>query len=428
MYELITILLVMASIFGYINYRVFKLPPAIAMVVASLVASLGIIAVDAIIPAFHLGDRARAMLTSLDFAKLLMNGMLSFLLFAGALHVDIDTLRHQRNPIALLAIFSTLISTTIVAFGSFAIFSMLGISVALPFCFVFGALISPTDPIAVLGIMKSVGAPRDLEIKIVGESLFNDGIGVVLFVVLLSIAGGSAGHGGTAHALDAAGVGLLIAREVLGGIALGLIAGILAYHFIARVDEPNLETLMSVALVMSLTSIAFAFHTSAPLAAVVAGLFIGNRGRLFAMEDRTRIALDTIWAFIDETLNAILFLLIGLELLAMSFDAPKLQAALLILILCLIARFVAVGLPLQVIKWRKPLNRGTVRIVAWGGLKGGISVALALSLPEFEGRNYVLAATYLVVIVSILLQGLTVGKLIRKLIPADQLRVADDAH
>lgn len=353
--------------------------------------------------------------------------MLSFLLFAGALHVDLDTLRTQRNPIAMLAVFSTLISTLLVGLGSYGIFSLLGISMPLMFCFVFGALISPTDPIAVLGIMKSVGAPRELEIKIVGESLFNDGIGVVLFVVLLSLAGGAA-HGGHAEAVSAGSVALLIAREVLGGIGLGLIAGIVSYYAIARVDEPNLETLMSVALVMTITSIAFAVHTSAPLAAVTAGLFIGNRGRTFAMEDRTRVALDTIWAFIDETLNAILFLLIGLELLAMSFDAPKITAALLILILCIAARFIAVGTPLQLIKWKRPLLKGTVRIVAWGGLKGGISVALALSLPDFEGRNYILAATYLVVIASILLQGLSVGALIRRLVPAELLQTSEAHH
>lgn len=426
MYEIITVLLVMASVFGFINYRVFKLPPAIAMVVASLFSSFLILGIDAINPALQISLQARKALTDLNFSKLLMNGMLSFLLFAGALHVDLGTLRKAKKPIALLAVGSTGISTLIIGFASYALFKALGVDISLAYCFVFGALISPTDPIAVLGIMKAVGAPKELEIKIVGESLFNDGLGVVLFVLLVSIAGGAAGGHGAA--ITASGVAILVAQEVIGGILLGLASGVLAYYAIARVDEPNLETLMSFALVMAITSIAFALHTSAPLAAVVAGLFIGNRGRLFAMEQRTRVALDTIWAFIDESLNAVLFLLIGLELLALDFSAPQMQASLVILFICLGARFIAVGIPLSLIKFRQPLMAGTVRIVAWGGLKGGISVALALSLPEFPGRKYVLTATYLVVITSILLQGLTVGKLIRKLVPEHLLQQHDAHH
>lgn len=419
MYEIITILLVMASVFGFINYRVLKLPPAIAMVVASLLSSFLILGVDVIHPEVHASEQVRAALTDLDFSQLLMNGMLSFLLFAGALHVDLGTLRTAKRSIALLAVGSTAISTVIVGFGSFWLFGLMGADIPLSYCLVFGALISPTDPIAVLGIMKSVGAPKELEIKIVGESLFNDGLGVVVFVVLLSFAGGAA-HGPTDMGVSS--VLVLIAQEVIGGVVLGLGAGILAYYAIARVDEPNLETLMSFALVMSITSIAFQLHTSAPLASVVAGLFIGNKGRLFAMEGRTRVALDTIWAFIDETLNAVLFLLIGLELLALTFSGPRIRAGLIILVLCLIARFVAVGVPLSFLKWSEPQLKGTIRIVAWGGLKGGISVALALSLPQFEGRDYILTATYLVVIVSILFQGLTVGPLIRRLVPAELLQ------
>ena len=419
MYEIVTILLVMASVFGFINYRVLKLPPAIAMVVASLLSSFLILGVDAIHPEVHASDQVRAALTNLDFSQLLMNGMLSFLLFAGALHVDLASLRTEKRSIALLAVGSTAISTGIIGFGSYWLFGLMGVDIALSYCLVFGALISPTDPIAVLGIMKAVGAPKDLEIKIVGESLFNDGLGVVVFVVLLSLAGGAA-HGPVD--MGVSNVLLLIAQEVVGGVLLGLGAGILAYYAIARVDEPNLETLMSFALVMSITSIAFQLHTSAPLAAVVAGLFIGNKGRLFAMEGRTRVALDTIWAFIDETLNAVLFLLIGLELLALPFSGPRIRTGVFILFLCLIARFVAVGIPMSILKTSRPQLKGTVRIVAWGGLKGGISVALALSLPQFEGRDYILTVTYLVVIVSILFQGLTVGPLIRKLIPAELLQ------
>ena len=415
MFDTAAILLVLAAFFGYLNHRFLRLPFTIGLMLSGLVASLAVLLVDALVPSLGLGESVRGVLGRIDFHETLMHGMLGFLLFAGALHVDINDLAANRGPILALASIGVVISTALIGIASFLVFRALGVPVPLPYCLVFGALISPTDPIAVMGMLKSMKAPRRLEVRVAGESLFNDGVGVVLFSVLLTLATGR-GHGGD---LNAAGVVALFAREILGGIALGFVAGLAVYRAMKRLNEPNLEVLLSIALVMGITFVAFRIHASAPLACVVAGLLIGNHGRAFAMADETREALDLVWAFIDETLNAVLFLLVGLEVIEVVRDPLNpvtLEVGLLLIPVALAARFVSVALPVSGLRFLHDFTPGAVQILTWGGLRGGISLALALSLRDYAvpGYDTILTATYAIVVFSIVAQGLTIGRLIRR--------------
>lgn len=433
--DVVSILFGLAAVLGIINHHVFKLPFTIGMTFSALLASLLVLAIDKLAPGLELAATVREGISAIDFTYALLNGMLGLLLFAGALHTDLERLRRFATPVGTLAVVGTLIATVVMGGGSYYLFNAFGLKVPLIFCIIFGALIAPTDPVAVLGIMRAAGAPKDLEIKVIGESLFNDGIGVVVFAVLVGVAtasmGGEAGAHG-AHAMSAGGVIGLIAKEVVGGVLLGLFSGYLAYRALRSIDEPNLEILISVALVMVMNFVAFKLHTSAPLASVIAGLLIGNRGRFFAMSERTRSHLDIVWSFVDEALNAILFLLIGLEILTFNFKGNLWMAAVASVPLALFARFLAVSIPINILKVvRIGFMKGSTRVLTWGGLKGGISIALAMSLPEFEGREAVLAATYVVVMFSILVQGLTVGKLIERIVPEElRLEAASegDAH
>lgn len=424
MFETVGILVVLASVFGFLNYHMFKLPFGIAMMVSGLAASILVLIVDAAAPGLGLGAALRELvLTDVNFSEALMRGMLSFLLFAGALHTDIGVLKKWLKPILTLASVGVVISTTIIGFGSWAAFNALGLEVPLIWCLVFGSLITPTDPVAVLGIMKAAGAPKSVEMKVVGESLFNDGVGVVLFTVLVTIAVGSGGAGG--EVMDVTSVTVLVGQEVLGGLILGAIAGYVSYFALRDMDEPNLETLITVAIVAGTSLLAFKLHTSAPLACVVAGLFVGNKGREHAMSEDTEESLDRVWSFIDETLNAILFLLVGLEVVAFEFSGQALIVAAIMIVLNLVARSFSVLGPITI--WRRFMDfvPGTRRILVWGGIKGGISVALALSLPEFPGREYVLTATYAVVVTSVFVQGLTVGKLIEIVVTRQKSEVEE---
>ncbi len=406
-FDIAAVLVVLAAALGVVNHRFLRLPFTIGLTVAGLGASLLVVVVDAFLPGLHLREEVHSfLLRDVDFNEALMHGMLSFLLFAGALHVNLDDLLEQRTPILTLASVGVLLSTAVVGLGSWGAFAAVGVDVPLTACLVFGALISPTDPIAVIGILKTAGVPRSLEMKVAGESLFNDGVGVVVFSLLLAAAVPGSGHG--------SGVAVVFLREVVGGVALGLVGGWAAYRAMATMEEPNLEVLISVALVMGVTLAGFRLHTSAPLACVVAGLFIGNRGRRFAMGEETRNALDIVWSFLDEAMNAVLFLLIGLEVFALTFRGAHVAAALLAIPLSLLARFVAVGVPVRLLAMRRTFSPGAVRVLTWGGLRGGISVALAMSLPPaVPGREAILFVTYAVVLFSLLVQGLTVGRVVR---------------
>jgi CPA1 family monovalent cation:H+ antiporter len=412
-FDIAAILVVVAAVFGVLNHHVLRLPFTIGLTASGLVASVVVAGVDTLAPGLGIGATVRALLGQIDFPEALMHGMLGFLLFAGALHVDLDELLGQRWTILSLATVGVLVSTALIGVVSWLLFGLVGIEISLAWCLVFGALISPTDPIAVLGIMRSAGVPASLEIKVVGESLFNDGVGVVVFSLLLAAAGGA-----SSPAAHVPGLLEVLLVEVVGGIALGLAAGYLVYRIMASLEEPNLEVLLSVALVMGITFLAFQVHASAPLACVVAGLFIGNHGRRFVMSVPTRQALDVVWSFLDETLNAVLFLLVGLEVFALRLEALYVLAAVLMVPLGLLARFVAVLLPVSVLRLGRSFTPGVVRILTWGGLRGGISVALALSLGSFTGRDAVLAATYAMVLFSLLVQGLTIERLIRRLVRA----------
>lgn len=429
MFDLIGLIFVIAAMLGYFNARVLKLPEAIGVMTAALLGSILVIAFESLFPGVGLATELRELMASVDFAEALMHGMLSFLLFAGALHVDLNALRQWTAPILILATVTVLISTFAIGVASWVLFDLLGFNVPFLYCLVFGALISPTDPVAVLGIMRKAGAPADIETKVIGESLFNDGAGIVLFSILLSVALATTGTADTApDGIGAVDVLLLLAKEVGGGIVLALALGMVAFLAMRSIDAPNLEALMCVALVMALTGLCFRIHASAPLAAVVAGLLIGNRGRSEAMDLATRERVDAVWSFIDDVLNIVLFLLIGLEIVVLEITMPAIIAGALCFITVLLGRAVGVALPFSLFKRRRELRPGTRRILIWGGLRGGVSVALALALPEFEGRSILVAATYVVVIISVLGQGLTIGKLIERLVPPEDRKPVDAHH
>lgn len=407
--DIVAILISLAALFSYINYRFIKLPTTIGLLLIALIMSLGIIILDRF--GIPLEAPANKLLAQIDFNETLMQGMLSALLFAGALHVHLDELKKQRWVVAILASVGVITSTFIIGFTSYWIFSLLGLNIPLIYSLLFGALISPTDPIAVIGILKTLGAPKSLETKIAGESLFNDGVAIVVFLTLLGIAG--AGHGTQAE-ITPLSIALLFAQETLGGAIFGFISGYIAFRMLASIDNYQVEILITLALVFGGYALASTLHLSGPIAIVVAGLLIGNKGRKYAMSDKTRQHLDDFWELIDEILNAVLFVLIGLELLVLNFNMQYLWAGLIMVPLVVIARFIAVGLPISLLKLKNTFTPKIIRILTWGGLRGGISIALALTLPAGEIREAILVITYIVVIFSIVVQGLTIGKLIKK--------------
>ncbi len=408
-FDIAAVLAAIAAGFGYINHRVLRLPATTGTLTVSLASSLMLLAVDRAFPALRLEEVAAAFLGQIDFNQTLMHGMLSFLLFAGALHVDLEGLLENKWTIGSLATVGVLLSTAIVGVATWWIFSRLGLHLPLAVCLTFGALISPTDPIAVMGLLKELRAPRGLESQIAGESLFNDGIGVVVFFAMVSIAGLSpSGH----MPPGAAGVLTFFAREVIGGVALGLALGSVGYRALKSINDHSLELLITLALAMFVYSLAFWIHVSGPIAVVVAGLLIGNPGRQFAMSDRTREHVDAFWSMIDEILNAVLFLLLGLQVLAMPRGAQTIGAGLVAIPVTLLARLISVAAPVAVMSVRGRLVRGLVPILTWSGLRGGLSVAMALSLPTFPGREILLACTYAVVVFSIIVQGQTVRRVL----------------
>ncbi len=405
MFEAAAILVTATALFAFVNARFLKLPTPIGVTLAALSVSLVLVTFGGPATAAW----ADQFLRLLDFNQLVLQGMLSFLLFAGALFVDLDDLDRQKGPILALATVGILLSTFIVGTLSYVLAGWLGIDLPFVYALLFGALISPTDPIAVLSILKRVGVGKDTESLITGESLFNDGVGVVVFSILLSLAGG-AGHGGG----GVADVALLFLQEAVGGVVFGVALGYVAYRLMRQVDDYTTEILLTLAVVTGGYAAATALHTSGPLAVVVAGLFIGNRGRLLAMSQRTREHLDTFWELVDEVVNTILFVLIGIEVLVLKFTALSIEAALVAIPLVLLARFLSVGAPIGLLRLRRDFAAYTTRLLVWGGLRGGISIALALALPAGPERDLILTMTYGVVVFSILVQGLTVGRLARR--------------
>jgi CPA1 family monovalent cation:H+ antiporter len=404
LFNIMAILMVLSAIFGYVNHRFLKLPMIIGLMLTSVVFSLFL---------FFLGHMGlgiekdwEEVLRRIDFNKTLMVGMLSFLLFAGALQVDMNEFLKKKWEIGVYATMGVFISTFMVGTLTFFMMEFVGIKISYIYCLLFGALISPTDPIAVLGMLRSANAPKSLEIQIAGESLFNDGIGVVVFAVLFE-AGSAAGNSIVSHAL------ILFVRESLGGIALGLLCGWAAYLVLKSIDNYQIEILVTIALVTGLYALATAIHTSGPISIVVAGMLIGNRGRQFAMSEKTRRNLDMFWELIDEILNALLFVLIGLELLMIDMSVKYFIAALMAVPIVLLSRFISIGLPMRLLTIRSKFSFETLNILTLGGLRGGIAVALALALPPGPARDVILTVTYFVVVFSILVQGLTFKLMIK---------------
>ncbi|MEB8430915.1 sodium:proton antiporter [Cocleimonas sp. KMM 6892] len=406
----IAILISLAAIFSYLNHKYLKIPTTIGLLAIALIMSLGIVLLGKM--GLPIEDQAIALLKGIDFNETLMQGMLSALLFAGALHVHLEELIKQRWIVAILASVGVMTSTFLVGFASYYIFGWLGLDIPFIYCLLFGSLISPTDPIAVLGILKTVGAPKSLETKIAGESLFNDGVAVVVFLVLLGIAG-VGGHGDHEE-INAASIAALFAQEAVGGAIFGFVIGYIAYRMLSSIDNYQVEILITLGLVFGGHALASALHLSGPIAIVIAGLLIGNSGRKFAMSDKTREHLDNFWELIDEILNAVLFVLIGLEVLVLTFDTTAVIAGLIMIPVVLAIRFFSVGVPVSIMKARQTFTPKIIRILTWGGLRGGISIALVLTLPAGEYREALLMVTYVIVVFSILVQGMTIGKLVKR--------------
>lgn len=409
--DLAAALVCLAALFGVVNHFLLRLPQAIGMVIIALFTSLALMLIDQLVPGFGIDDVVRRQILGIDFSHALLHGMLGFLLFAGALHVDFEALRDQKWAVALTASLGVLISTVVVAVG-FHVVAAVPFAVAL----VFGALISPTDPVAVLGLLKAVAVPKSLETKIAGESLFNDGIAYAVFLIVVAVAFGSK-DGAPLGALDAL---RLFVVEAGGGALLGGISGWLVYQVMRRIDDYALEVLLTFALVMGCYALAHAVHISGPIAVVIAGLLIGHSGMKHGMSEKTRQHVDAFWRLVDEILNAVLFLLIGFEVFALTFEERDLEVGLFAIPLVILARFVAVGVPIGLLGLRRSFAPGTVPIMTWGGLRGGISVALVLSLPASPWQPLLLTATYLVVIFSIVVQGLTMERVVRRFLPAER--------
>lgn len=405
-FEIIGALLALVAVFGYINHRFIKLPDTIGITAVGLAATAGLTLLGYQMP--EVARYATGLADRIDFSEIVLHGLLSVLLFAGSLHVCVNDLAKRKVPVLILATGGVALSTIIVGYLAHWVLSLIGVEARLLHCFMFGALISPTDPIAVLGVLKTAGVPKTLETDISGESLFNDGTAVVAFLVLMGLATGSANP-------TALQIGTLLLKEVVGATALGLGLGYLAFFLVKGVESYPVEILITVALAVGGYGLAERLHVSAPLTVVIAGLVIGNHAARAAMTPQTREHLFSFWELIDEVLNLVLFGLIGIKLVALSSSEGSWLAAMAMVPVVLLARFISVGAPALVIPAMAKRSPHTIKVLTWGGLRGGISIALALTLPEFEGRDTFIMATYAVVLFSLLVQATTLGKLLQRL-------------
>ncbi|GEN75319.1 cation:proton antiporter [Chryseobacterium hagamense] len=407
LFILFSSLITLAAFFSYLNVKFFRLPSGISLMLMGVLSALGIITAGYFSEGFT--EMIREKLLLIDFSEFLLGILLSFLLFAGSLHVSVPDLRESSRSIISFATLGTLISTAAVGFALFYILPLFNQEVPILYCMLFGALISPTDPIAVMGILKKVNLSKKIETNIVGESLFNDGIGVVIFATLLKTASAGTGNFGAA---DIAG---LFVREAFGGLLAGLAIGYAGYRLMKSIDHFQTEILISLAMVMGGYSLCHALHVSGPLAMVMAGIMTGNRGRELAMSDMTRDYLGKFWEVTDEVLNAVLFMLIGLEIVVVAFDIHYLFIGIIIALVLIGVRFFSLYVPTFLFRFKKALGNRSLLIMTWGGLRGGISVALSLSLPPSPYKNIIVSITFVVVIFSIIVQGITVEKVIKKL-------------
>lgn len=407
LYYSFSVLIVLASLFAYINHRFLKLPSTIGIMLMAIIASIIIrFAGNRIFP--HVTEDLMELISGFDFTAVLMGAMLNFLLFAGAIHVNFNDLKQQRLPVLTFSTLSVIISTFIIGYILYYLLPLFSFEVPFIYCLLFGSLISPTDPIAVLGILKTANVPKSLETKIAGESLFNDGVAVVLFAVILQLASSADMD------LSFQSISWLLAKEALGGLLLGILLGYIASRAIKSIDEYTVEVLITISVVMGGYLVAHAMHISGPLTMVAAGLIIGNYGKTKGMSDRTKDYVSKFWELIDEILNAILFLFMGFELLLIQDLQQYWIISVIAIALVLLARFLSIWIPALIVPFKPKLSRGAINMLVWGGLRGGISIALVLSLGPGPYKELLLEMTYFVVVFSILVQGLTIGKVARK--------------
>jgi len=412
--EILTATIVITSIFAYVNHRWIKWPPTIGIMVLALLFSIFL----AILGKFNppLIQKVVSIAASINFEKTLMNFMLSFLLFAGAIQINANKLKKERLPIIILSSVGTIISTFLVGVLSWCLFEIFGININFIYCLLFGALISPTDPIAVLAILKAAKIPSSLEIKIAGESLFNDGVAVVLFISIAEMA-----KNGTQH-FEVFNLAKLFMQEAVGGLLFGAILGYIGYLALRTIDNYTVEILITLAIVMGGYSIAGFLHISGPLAMVVAGIITGNKVRDEAMSEITQDYLSKFWELIDEILNSVLFLLIGMEMLIIKINSSVFLIGMIIILIVLFARWISVFIPIYFLKFWISFEKNVIAILTWGGLRGGLSVALALSLSPVMHKDEFVLVTYIVVVFSILVQGLTIGDFVRRLAARELLK------
>lgn len=407
-YAIASVLIVLSALFGYINVKFLKLPITIGLMLITIIFTIIVVAIGQFDDTLLL--REKELISQIDFKTVLLDIMLSFLLFAGALHTNFNQLKIQRWPVLVFATLGVLVSTFLVGILTYYLLQLLGLDVTFIYCLLFGALISPTDPIAVLGILKKAGAPKKLETKIVGESLFNDGVGVVVFLTIFAIAAKPDA------AIEFSEIAKLFGQEVLGGIGLGLILGYITYKLLKSIDDYEVEVIITIATVMGGSLLAHQWHLSAPLAMVTAGLIVGNDTvRQSAMSEITETYVDKFWELVDVLLNTILFVMIGMEMLVLNFQFNYVIAGLIAVPLVLLCRYVSLWLPIKFFSKKLQFVKHTNLIMTWGGLRGGISIALALSLTEEMHRELFLVITYIIVVFSIIGQGLTVEPVIKRL-------------
>ena len=414
LFDLFAFLMLLTAAFGWLNQIFFHLPSNIGLLSMGVIAALAVLLVDVFFPGIQLVTDIGNVLQQIDFYEAVMHGMLAFLLFAGALHVDWPHLKRRMVPVAVMATLGVVISTIVVGVGFWGLARLFALDVPLAWALVFGALISPTDPVAVLSLLKAVRVPQLLEIEMSGESLLNDGVGVVLFTILLAVAATGDNH---VSVIGAAGLFLL---EAFGGGVLGLVTGYVAYRAMRAIDDYVVEVFVSLALVMATYMLAEKLHISGPIAVVAAGLLIGERGPADAMSENTRHYLFSFWTLVDELLNSVLFLLIGLELIVVGVNLRFGWLAVCAVPVVLIARALSIGVPISVLRLRMRFIKGTIPVLIWGGVRGGISIALALSLPYVTQRPIILTATYAVVLFTIIVQGLTLKWVIRRTVPSSR--------
>jgi CPA1 family monovalent cation:H+ antiporter len=408
-FEIIAGLLTLTAAFAWLNHRWLGLPNNVGLLLMGLLASLVLVGLEVLLPNASVSGDLHTLVEGIDFPSALLNGMLAFLLFAGALQIDLSVLRDRPWAVGAMATFGVIVSTIVVAVLFWGTAQVLSLELPFAWALVFGALISPTDPVAVLGMLKQAEVAKTLEMDMAGESLFNDGVGVVLFTILLSAALGASGEG-----IDFVEVARLFFVEALGGGLLGLATGFVAYHAMRAIDDYPIEVLISLALVTGTYALAQKLHISGPIAVVVAGVLIGNRGAVYAMSETTKRHMFGFWNLVDEILNSVLFLAIGLEVLVLQFTPSLAPIALAAVPIVLLARFIAVSLAVTALSFRTGFVKGTIPILVWGGIRGGISIALALSIPAVAEKPMILAATYLVVLFTIVVQSLTFPRVVKK--------------